>query len=81
VDTEHLGNHNASVAFIASCPSTRVNEEYVKRQLAATLEGRPAPDYAEGNDLDETKLKGYVGLDSLGADARRAFGFHLLDSV
>ncbi|KAL3487227.1 hypothetical protein BJX62DRAFT_241258 [Aspergillus germanicus] len=81
VDTEHLGNHNASVAFIASCPTTRVNEEYVKRQLAATLEGRPAPDYAEGNNLDETKLKGYVGLDNLGADAFRAFGFYLLDGV
>ncbi|KAL3451353.1 hypothetical protein BJX65DRAFT_219398 [Aspergillus insuetus] len=81
VDTEHLGSHNASVAFIASCPTTRVNEEYVKRQLAATLEGRPAPDYAEGNDLDETKLKGYVGLDNLGANARRAYGFHLLDGV
>jgi hypothetical protein len=50
-------------------------------QLACTLEGRLAPDYLESSDLDETKLKGYVGLDGLGTEARRAFGFHLLKSV
>ncbi|KAF4462775.1 DUF1479 domain [Fusarium albosuccineum] len=79
VDTEHLGQNNASVAFIASCPMTPANKVYIKKQLAATLEGRPARDYAEGNDLDETTLKGYVGLEGLGDEARRAFGFHLLD--
>ncbi|KAJ5359444.1 uncharacterized protein N7496_011857 [Penicillium cataractarum] len=81
VDTEQLGTSHASVAFIASCPTTPVNQEYVKMQLACTLEGRVAPDYLEGNDLDETKLKGYVGLDGLGTEARRAFGFHLLKNV
>ena len=82
VDTEHLGQNNASVAFIAACPTTPVNELYVKRQLAAILGGRPAPDYAEGNDdLDETAMKGYVGLGGLGDEARRAFGFHLLGTA
>ncbi|KAF3388727.1 putative protein YbiU [Penicillium rolfsii] len=81
VDTEHLGTNRASVAFIASCPTTSINQEYVRTQLACTLEGRPAPDYSEGSDLDETKLTGYVGLDGLGTEARRAFGFHLLESV
>ncbi|KAL2833345.1 hypothetical protein BDW59DRAFT_156846 [Aspergillus cavernicola] len=81
VDTEHLGKNNASVAFIASCPTTPVNQNYVKSQLTATLEGRPTPDYAEGNDLDESKLKGYVGLDNLSPESRRAFGFSFLESV
>ncbi|KAL4876921.1 hypothetical protein BJY04DRAFT_222597 [Aspergillus karnatakaensis] len=81
VDTEHFGVNNSSVAFIASCPTTKVNEAYIRAQLTATLEGRPAPDYAEGNDLDETQLKGYVGLDCLSEEARRVFGFSLLDKV
>ncbi|CZR45547.1 uncharacterized protein FPRO_15277 [Fusarium proliferatum ET1] len=78
VDTEHLGTNNASVAFIAACPTTPSNESYVKEQLHATLEGRPSADYADGNDLDESTLKGYVGLDGLNDEARKAFGFHLL---
>lgn len=78
VDTEHLGKNNASVAFIAACPTTPANEAYVRDQLLATLEGRPSADYADGNELDERTLKGYVGLDGLDAEARRAFGFHLL---
>ncbi|KAG9252435.1 uncharacterized protein F5Z01DRAFT_690670 [Emericellopsis atlantica] len=78
VDTEHLGSNNASVAYIAACPSTPANKAYVKRQLEATLAGKPSPDYSAGNDLDETKLKGYVGLDHLTVEAKRAFGFDLL---
>ena len=79
MDTEHLGENNASVAFIGSCPTTPVNKAYVKRQLEATLGGRAAPDYAKGNDLNESTLKGYVGLEGLGEEARRAFGFDLLN--
>ncbi|CBX98681.1 hypothetical protein IAQ61_007700 [Plenodomus lingam] len=80
VDTEHLGKVNASVAFIGACPTTPINKDYIRRQLAATLEGRAPPDYAiDGEtDLDERKLKGYVGFDGLSNDARRAFGFELL---
>ncbi|KAJ4256144.1 hypothetical protein NW762_009220 [Fusarium torreyae] len=78
VDTEHLGQNNASVAFIAACPTTPANKSYVREQLVATLEGRPTADYADGNDLDESKLKGYVGLGELDAKARKAFGFDLL---
>ncbi|KAM0553202.1 hypothetical protein ACHAPJ_007489 [Fusarium lateritium] len=72
------GQNNASVAFIAACPTTPANKSYVREQLIATLEGRPTADYAEGNDLDESKLKGYVGLDGLDTEARKAFGFDLL---
>jgi hypothetical protein len=32
----------------------------------------------DGTDTDETKLKGYVGLDGLTGEARTAFGFGLL---
>ncbi|KAI1046564.1 hypothetical protein LB505_014149 [Fusarium chuoi] len=78
VDTEHLGTNNASVAFIAACPTTPANETYIKEQVIATLEGRPSADYADGNDLDESTLNGYVGLDGLNDGARKAFGFHLL---
>lgn len=77
VDTEHLGSTNAAVAFIAACPTTAVTEAYVKRQLEATLSGKPSPDYSEGNDLDERTLKGYVGLGGLSDEAKRAFGFYL----
>jgi hypothetical protein len=78
VDTEHLGSNNASVAFIAACPTTPSNSAYVKRQLEATLAGSPPPDYCSGKDLDETKLKGYVGLNHLSAEAKTAYGFGLL---
>lgn len=54
-----------------------MNTEYVRSQLAATLAGQPPPDYAAGDetDLDETRLKGYIGLDGLSHEARRAFGY------
>jgi hypothetical protein len=80
VDTDHLGSNSASVAFIAACPSTPINRRYVKQQLQATLAGRPSPDHSEGNDLDETKLKGYVGLGGLSIEARKAFGFEFVDA-
>lgn len=65
MDTDHIGSNHASVAFIAACPTTPVNKAYVKRQLEATLSGKTSPDYSEDDDLDETKLKGYVGLSTL----------------
>ncbi|KAH6989169.1 hypothetical protein BKA56DRAFT_476672 [Ilyonectria sp. MPI-CAGE-AT-0026] len=77
VDPEQEGAGNASVVYIAACPTTTNNKAYVKKQLEATRAGRPAPDYAEGNDLDETTLKGYVGLDGFSAEAKRAYGFDL----
>ncbi|RDW83535.1 uncharacterized protein DSM5745_03861 [Aspergillus mulundensis] len=79
VDTEHLGENNASVAFIASCPTTPVNQEYVKEQLADLLEGRPGADFAQRNEIDERKLKGYTGPENVSTEARKAFGFPLLE--
>ncbi|TDZ14653.1 Uncharacterized protein Cob_v012486 [Colletotrichum orbiculare MAFF 240422] len=77
VDPEHQGSENASAVYIAACPSTPNNKAYVKRQLEETRAGRPPPDYAEGNSLDERTLKGYDGLGSLSDEAKRAFGFEL----
>lgn len=78
MDPEHRGTVNASVAFIAACPTTANNKAYVREQLACTLAGRPPQDHQRGaTDLDETTLKGYRGLDGLSEDARKAFGFGL----
>ncbi|KAH6696782.1 hypothetical protein F5X68DRAFT_271941 [Plectosphaerella plurivora] len=81
VDTEHLGKDNASVVFIAACPSTPANKAYIKRQLECTLAGKPSPDYSADCHADETIFKGYVGLSRFTGDARRAFGFDLLDAA
>ncbi|KAI3559692.1 hypothetical protein CABS01_13413 [Colletotrichum abscissum] len=77
VDPVHEGSQNASVLYIAACPTTTNNKTYVKKQLSETLAGRPPPDQQEGNDLDERTLRGYVGLQDLSAEAKRAFGFGL----
>jgi len=66
------------VAFIAACPTTPVNKVYVKKQLEATLSGKISSDYSGKDNLNETKLKGYVGLDGFTGEARRAFGFDLI---
>lgn len=58
-----------------------MNKKYVKQQLEATLAGRPSADYSEGNTLDESTLKGYVGLERLDEEAKKAFGFQLLDGL
>ncbi|KAK1995203.1 DUF1479-domain-containing protein [Colletotrichum falcatum] len=77
VDPEHHGTENASVVYIAACPSTPKNRAYVKRRLDETRAGRPPPDYAEGNVLDERTLEGYVGFDGFDKGAKTAFGFAL----
>ena len=77
MDPVHEGTVNASVAFIAACPTTPNNKAYVREQLACTLQGRPPPDYQEKNELDERTLKGYVGLEGLSDEAQKAYGFGL----
>ncbi|EFX04933.1 duf1479 domain containing protein [Grosmannia clavigera kw1407] len=77
VEPEHIGPTNASVVYVPACPTTAINKAYVKRQLAATTNGQVPPDYMRGNDLDETKLKGYVGHGGLSEEAKAAFGYYL----
>lgn len=78
VDTEHLGEENASVVFIAACPTTSINKTYIKSQLEASLAGRPPPDYVIGaGDLNEIAFKGHAGFDGLSTEAKKALGFEL----
>ena len=77
VDTEHHGSNNASVVYIAACPTTETNKEYVRKQLASVQQGLPPPDYSADSDTDESKLQGYVGLDGLSTEAKAAYGFGL----
>ncbi len=78
MDTEHHGTENASVVFIAACPTTAANKAYIKTQLEASLTGKPAPDFAaSASPLDERKFKGYTGFEGLSEEAKTALGFYL----
>ena len=77
VDTEHNGTENASVVYIASCPTTSVNKLYMKKQLKAALAGQPPPDYADDSNLSEATLKGYTGYKGVSEPGKRALGFYI----
>jgi hypothetical protein len=77
VDAEHNGRENASVVYIAACPSTPINRAYIKEQLNVALGGLPPPDYADTSDLNEATLEGYTGYKGLGEEAKQALGFYL----
>jgi len=77
VDPDHLGKENAAVAFVAACPTTKVNKQFVKAQLDAVLAGRPPPQHEGSTDLWETRMKDYSGQESFSEEARAAFGYNL----
>lgn len=77
VDPEHNGDENASVVYIGACPSTAVNQVYIKSQLESTLTGKPPPDYAKDLSMDETNFKGYIGHQGLSSEAQAALGYNL----
>jgi len=77
VDPEHNGAENASVAYIAACPTTPINKTYIKEQLRSALAGNPPHDYADDTTLNETTLNGYKGYEGLTEEARKALGFYL----
>ncbi|KAH6720823.1 hypothetical protein BKA61DRAFT_470893 [Leptodontidium sp. MPI-SDFR-AT-0119] len=77
VDSEHNGAENASVVYIAACPTTDANKVYVKSQLESFLAGRPPPDYASNTKLDESTLEGYTGHETLLIEAKMALGYGL----
>ncbi|KAM5344120.1 hypothetical protein ACJ41O_012657 [Fusarium nematophilum] len=77
VDPEHLGDQDASVVYVAACPTTSRNKDYVKRQLEAALAGRGPPD-CPGVMTDETKLKGYKGYSEVSQAGKAVLGFGLL---
>ncbi|GKT67286.1 DUF1479 domain protein [Colletotrichum tofieldiae] len=77
VDPEHNGEGDASVVYIAACPTTKTNKDYVKKQLQAALVGGGPPDRV-GLKLDESALKGYKGFDDVSEEGKMVLGFNLL---
>ncbi|KAH6886861.1 hypothetical protein B0T10DRAFT_563095 [Thelonectria olida] len=77
VDPEHRGDQDASVVYVAACPTTPRNKEYVKGQLEAALAGRGPPD-CPGVMNDETKLNGYKGFSHVSEEGKAVLGFGLL---
>ena len=76
VEVEHSGDHDASVVYVASAPSTPINRKYLKQQLQNFLQGLPPPDFDDTIGIAERTLMGYVGEDAIyGQEGRRAFGF------
>ncbi|TVY84971.1 Uncharacterized protein LSUE1_G000846 [Lachnellula suecica] len=77
VETDHLGKHDSSVAYIAATPTTEANNAYMKRQAAAFMNGGKVPeDFTPGNVDHEGEFKGYVGEAGIlnGEAGRRAAG-------
>ncbi|GKT52198.1 uncharacterized protein ColSpa_12379 [Colletotrichum spaethianum] len=77
VDPEHNGEGDASVVYIAACPTTKTNKDYVKKQLQAALVGGGPPDRV-GLKLNESALKGYEGFDDVSEEGKVVLGFNLL---
>jgi hypothetical protein len=77
VDPDQLGDQDASVVYIASCPTTPINKRYIKEQLEAALTGRSPPD-CTGVETDESKLKGYTGFSQVSEEGKAALGFGLI---
>lgn len=77
VDPEHHGDHAASAAYIAACPTTGINKAYIKKQLQAALAGIGPPDCPDVI-TNETVMKGYRGFDVVSEDGKVALGFGLL---
>ncbi|KAK7418774.1 hypothetical protein QQX98_003792 [Neonectria punicea] len=77
VDPEHNGDQDASVVYVAACPTTPKNKEYIKQQLRAALDGKGPPD-CPGLTVDETKFKGYKGFSDVSEEGKAVLGFPLL---
>ncbi|KAI1098594.1 DUF1479-domain-containing protein [Jackrogersella minutella] len=77
VDPEHNGQGDASVVYVAACPTTPVNKDYIKTQLQAALVGKGPPDSPDV-DIDERILKGYKGFTDITAEGKTVLGFDLL---
>ena len=63
VDTEHKGEGDSSVLYIAATPSTEENIQYIHAQREAFLEGYVPPDFQAKERIYslEPKYKGYQG--------------------
>jgi hypothetical protein len=63
VDTEHKGQGDSSVLYIAATPSTDENIQYIDSQLEAFLHGNFPPDFRAEDRVHslEPKYKGWKG--------------------
>ncbi|RSL45264.1 hypothetical protein CEP53_010852 [Fusarium sp. AF-6] len=77
VDPDQLGDQDASVVYVASCPTTPINKRYIKEQLEAALAGRSPPD-CTGVETNESKLKGYTGFSQVSEEGKAVLGFGLI---
>lgn len=77
VDPEHNGQGDASVVYVAACPTTPINKAYVKTQLQDALLGKGPPD-SPNVDVDERNLKGYKGFADISPEGKTVLGFDLL---
>ncbi|KAI1214220.1 DUF1479-domain-containing protein [Annulohypoxylon truncatum] len=78
VDPVHNGKGDASVVYVAACPTTAINKAYIKTQVQAALLGKAPPDKPHVGDVNETKLKGYKGFDDISPEGKAVLGFGLL---
>ncbi|KAJ5370447.1 uncharacterized protein N7496_006539 [Penicillium cataractarum] len=73
VDPEHVGNIEASVAYIAATPTTRINKEHMRGQYDKMALGLAPPDYSDG--VDESKFKGFQGFEGKEALFKTLMGY------
>lgn len=83
VETTHNGSLPASVCYIPACPSTPMNQAYIRQHWKGLVAGVPPEDYkyldGAGSELilstlNERKLKGALSLDSISLEGRRGLG-------
>jgi hypothetical protein len=60
VDPDHRGKMEASVAYIAATPTTRLNTIQMRLQYEKMVAGLPPPDYQDG--VEESKFAGFQGF-------------------
>lgn len=70
----HIGDQDASVAYIAATPTTRINETYMQRQYDSMAIGKPPEDYI-GSGVDESKLAGFQGFAGKEDISRELMGY------
>jgi len=62
VEVEHLGDNDASVAYVAANPTTETNKVYMKKQAGAFLDGGRVPgDFTTDCVEKEGEFKRWVG--------------------
>ncbi|KAH8689439.1 hypothetical protein BGW36DRAFT_308058 [Talaromyces proteolyticus] len=62
VDAEHVGNMDASVAYIAATPNTPINKAYMQHQYDRMVVGHPPQDFVS-NGVDESGFEEFQGFE------------------